>query len=158
MSKKTCRRLGQTLRLLILSDKPEEADDESACLEVYKVYLIKHQIYEEISAEHYLLLMIKTLSDMNPYLILLTHNDLGGDMAPHLAARLKLGVCLDCLDLELEAQTKLLLQTKPVYGGRAAAGCSGSKWIVAVNKDPEAHILRNQTWVSRPITGNFCLF
>jgi len=75
-----------------------------------------------------------------------------------LAARLKLGVCLDCLDLELEAQTKLLLQTKPVYGGRAAAGCSGSKWIVAVNKDPEAHILRNQTWVSRPITGNFCLF
>ncbi len=121
IGKKISQELGQALNLLLIGPDLQPAAQEAACLGADKVYLIKHQIYEELSAEHYLSLMTKALSDLNPYLILLAHTDLGRDMAPRLAASLERGVCLDCIDLAFDSQAKLLLQTKPVYGGKAVA-------------------------------------
>lgn len=121
VGKKVCPELGHPLSLILLGNEPEETAHEAICLGVDKVYLIKHQPYEEISAEHYLSIMTKALSELNPYLILLAHTDMGRDMAPRLAAKLGRGVCLDCIDLAFDSQAKLLLQTKPVYGGKAVA-------------------------------------
>jgi len=121
VGKKVSRKLGQALSLLLIGSEPLPAAQEAACLGADKVYLIKHQTYEELSVEHYLSLMTKALSELNPYLMLLAHTDMGRDMAPRLAARLGRSVCLDCIDLTFDSQAKLLLQTKPVYGGKAVA-------------------------------------
>jgi electron transfer flavoprotein alpha subunit len=46
---------------------------------------------------------------------------MGRDLAPRLAFRLNTGVTLDCIDLTIDPETKLLQKTKPVYGGNALA-------------------------------------
>ena len=44
---------------------------------------------------------------------------MGRDLAPRLAFRLGTGLTTDCLELSIDPDTKLMLQTKPVYGGNA---------------------------------------
>jgi electron transfer flavoprotein alpha subunit len=43
------------------------------------------------------------------------------DLAPRLSFRLETGLTTDCVDLSIDPASKLLLQTKPVYGGNALA-------------------------------------
>jgi electron transfer flavoprotein alpha subunit len=54
---------------------------------------------------------------------------LGRDLAPRLAFRLENVVSMDCTALDIDPGSKLLLQTRPVYGGNALAVfvCEGSK-------------------------------
>ena len=46
---------------------------------------------------------------------------MGRDLAPRLAFRLGTSLTTDCLSLSIDAETKLLTQTRPVYGGNAQA-------------------------------------
>jgi len=46
---------------------------------------------------------------------------MGRDLAPRLAFRLGVGLSTDCLDLGVDPESKLLLQTRSVYGGNAQA-------------------------------------
>jgi electron transfer flavoprotein alpha subunit len=46
---------------------------------------------------------------------------MGRDLAPRLAFRLDASLTTDCLDLGIDPETKLLVQTRPVYGGNAQA-------------------------------------
>jgi len=46
---------------------------------------------------------------------------MGRDLAPRLAFRLGTSLTTDCLDLSIDPETKLLVQTRPVYGGNAQA-------------------------------------
>jgi len=48
-------------------------------------------------------------------------NAMGRDLAPRLAFRLGTGLTTDCLELRIDPDTKLMVQTKPVYGGNALA-------------------------------------
>jgi electron transfer flavoprotein alpha subunit len=53
--------------------------------------------------------------------MLLGQTDMGRDLAPRLAARLGGGLAMDCIDLRIDPETKLMLQTRPVFGGNAYA-------------------------------------
>jgi electron transfer flavoprotein alpha subunit len=46
---------------------------------------------------------------------------MGRDLAPRLAFRLGTSATTDCLDLRIDPGTKLLMETRPVYGGNAQA-------------------------------------
>ena len=56
-----------------------------------------------------------------PQILILGQTSVGRDLAPMLAFRLDTLVTLDCVALSIDPDTKLLLQTKPVYGGNAQA-------------------------------------
>lgn len=58
---------------------------------------------------------------VTPSIILFGQTDMGRDIAPRLAARLETSVCMDCIELAVDPETKSLLQSKPVYGGNAMA-------------------------------------
>jgi len=63
----------------------------------------------------------KLCHEVKPNILLVGQTPMGRDLAPRLAFRLGTGVTLDCLDLKIEPQSKLMVQTKPVYGGNALA-------------------------------------
>jgi electron transfer flavoprotein alpha subunit len=46
---------------------------------------------------------------------------MGRDLAPRLAFRLGASLATDCLDLTIDAEMKLLVETRPVYGSNAQA-------------------------------------
>jgi electron transfer flavoprotein alpha subunit len=56
-----------------------------------------------------------------PNILLIAATHLGRDMAPRLARRLGLGLTADCTRLSIDPEDKILLQTRPAFGGNVMA-------------------------------------
>jgi len=56
---------------------------------------------------------------VSPRLVLMGQSDIGKDLGPKLAFRLKAGLTMDVVDLSVDGDK--LIATKPVYGGNARA-------------------------------------
>lgn len=61
------------------------------------------------------------VKDRRPEILLFLANDCGRELAPRLAARLRTGLCADCIDLDVDAETGLLVQTVPAFGDQIYA-------------------------------------
>jgi electron transfer flavoprotein alpha subunit len=111
--------LGQELRLLFMGHPPEGDGVEGYHFGVDKVYAAKHPLLENYMAQSYLQALERIVAEQKPLVMLFGQNDKGMDLAPRLAFRLKTGVTLDCVDLQIDKATKALKQVKPVFGGKA---------------------------------------
>jgi electron transfer flavoprotein alpha subunit len=84
-----------------------------------KVYMAVDEQLANYMTESYLQILEQATYHLKPAIILFGQNQTGLDVAPRLAFRLKTGVTLDCVDLSIDADTGLLEQVKPVFGGKA---------------------------------------
>ncbi|MQF69630.1 electron transfer flavoprotein alpha/ beta subunit [SAR202 cluster bacterium AD-804-J14_MRT_500m] len=64
--------------------------------------------------------LAKCISDNEPYAVLFSSSADGRDIASRISARLSLGLTGDCIDLELDDQSRLV-QLKPALGGNVIA-------------------------------------
>jgi len=65
--------------------------------------------------------MEKLVKQVMPQILILGQTSTGRDLAPRLAFRLETAASMDCIELAIDPDSKLMLQTKPVYGGNAQA-------------------------------------
>lgn len=86
-----------------------------------KVYIIDDVLLGEYQTDAYVAVMERVCKQTSPRILLLGQTAIGRDLAPRLAFRLKTGLAVDCIDLSIDPDNKLLLQTRPVYGGNALA-------------------------------------
>ena len=63
--------------------------------------------------------IVQVIEKLGPRIVLFGNSDIGADLGPRAAFKLKRVIATDCVSLEMELETKTLLQTKPVYGGLA---------------------------------------
>jgi electron transfer flavoprotein alpha subunit len=56
-----------------------------------------------------------------PSILLIPATHLGRDLAPRLARRLELGLTADCTRLSIDPDQKILMQTRPAFGGNIMA-------------------------------------
>jgi len=113
--------LKEDLSCLLASDSIGEGSKEAIAFGADKVYTVEHPTLEEYQADSYIQVTEKLAKDISPRVILMGHTSMGRDLAPRLAFRLGTSLTTDCLDLSLDPETKLLVQTRPVYGGNAQA-------------------------------------
>ena len=59
--------------------------------------------------------------ELDPSVALIGRTPNGRDVGPRLAFRLGVGVAQDCVDVDVDAGTKRVVATRPVYGGNALA-------------------------------------
>lgn len=75
--------------------------------------------------EYYTLPYTKIICDLiariKPEIVLIGATTIGRDMAPRIASRLKTGLTADCTGLDIDLGKRLLLQTRPAYGGNIMA-------------------------------------
>jgi len=93
--------------------------------------LIKHGADEVIVLENILLknyttdgytnAIEKIAIERKPEIILIGATNIGRDLGPRLAARLKTGLTADCTGLDIDENTKNLLMTRPAFGGNLMA-------------------------------------
>jgi electron transfer flavoprotein alpha subunit len=119
--RKLCDELSQTLSVLLIGEGMNDMAKEAIFLGADKVYTVDEVSFAKSHPERYVAIITSTCQRVAPSIILLGQTDMGRDMAPRLAARLRSTVCMDCVDLTIDPETKSLLQTKPVYGGNAMA-------------------------------------
>lgn len=81
------------------------------------VYLIKGHELNQYRTDSYTYVMDSLVKEYKPEIVLFGATSIGRDLAPRLAARLKTGLTADCTNLDIDMETRLLLQTRPTIGG-----------------------------------------
>lgn len=61
------------------------------------------------------------IAQHQPEMVLVGATDWGRALAPRVAARVRTGLTADCTVLQVDPETKLLLQTRPAFGGNLMA-------------------------------------
>ena len=113
--------LKEDLSCLLASDAVGGASKEAIAFGADKVYAVEHPALKEYQADSYMQVAEKLVKEISPRVILIGQTSMGRDLAPRLAFRLGTSLTTDCLDLSIDPGTKLLMQTRPVYGGNAQA-------------------------------------
>jgi electron transfer flavoprotein alpha subunit len=72
-------------------------------------------------SDTYTAVMEAVVRQTDPQIVLLGHTSQGRDLGPRLAFRLGAGLATDCVELDIDSDSKQLLSTRPVYGGNARA-------------------------------------
>jgi len=113
--------LKEDLSCLLASDAVGGVSKEAIAFGADKVYAVEHPALKEYQADSYMQAVEKSVNEISPRAILMGQTSMGRDLAPRLAFKLGTSLTTDCLDLSVDPGTKLLIQTRPVYGGNAQA-------------------------------------
>ena len=116
-----CDNFGELLHVLLIGGDMDEAAAEAITLGADKVHLASGAPFEESSPEIYVQIVTRVCAQLQPRIVLFGQTDMGRDIAPRLAGRLDIPITLDCVKLDVEADSRAILLTKPVYGGNAMA-------------------------------------
>jgi electron transfer flavoprotein alpha subunit len=128
----------EELSCLLSSDTVGEASKEAIAFGADKVYVVEHPLLKEYQADSYVQIAERLVKEISPRVILMGQTSMGRDLAPRLAFRLGTALTTDCLDLRIDPETKLLVQTRPAYGGNAQAVFSSELMPQMVTVRPKA--------------------
>src|SRR4030043_1719144 len=119
--RKLADELGQGLSALLIGSAVSGWAREAITYGADKVYVVEDPLLGDYQADSYVLVSEKAAKEVNPSILLMGQTEVGSDIAARLAFRLETAAVLDCVALEIDPDSKRLLQTKPVYGGKAQA-------------------------------------
>jgi electron transfer flavoprotein alpha subunit len=119
--RKLAEDLGEGLCAVLVGSGISDAANEAIAFGADMVYVVDDQLLEDYQTDSYVAAMEKVAEQATPQVILMGQTAVGRDLAPKLAFRLDAAATMDCIDLEIDTDSKRLLQTKPVYGGNAQA-------------------------------------
>ncbi len=111
--------LGQELSVALLGSDVSSFAQEVITFGADKVYVVDDPLLKDYQTDSYLSVMGKIVKQVSPKIVLLGQTSTGRDLAPRLAFRLGTAVSMGCLELSIDPDSKLMQQTKPVYGGNA---------------------------------------
>jgi len=88
----------------------------------HRVLLIEDDRLEAFNSETYEKVLVQLITERKPFLTLIGHTAMGMDLAPGLAARLKMPLATDCIGIDPKDETFSL--TRQIYGGKINAEVS----------------------------------
>ncbi len=113
--------LGQELSAVLIGSGISSLVQEAIAFGADKVYVIDDPLLKDYQTDSYVLVMEKVVKQVMPQILILGQTSIGRDLAPRLAFRLETAASMDCIELAIDPDSKLLWQTRPVYGGNAQA-------------------------------------
>ena len=119
--RKLADELGEGLYAVLVGSEVSSLAQEVIAFGADKVYVVDDPILKDYQTDSYVTVVEKVVKQVMPQILLLGQTSIGRDLAPRLAFKLNTAVAMDCLELAIDPDSKLMLQTKPVYGGNAQA-------------------------------------
>ncbi len=86
-----------------------------------KVYLIDDPALANHQEDFYTAELTRLIQEHQPEIVLAGATPLGRSFIPRVAATLKTGLTADCTGLDIDTEKRLLLQTRPTFGGNVMA-------------------------------------
>ena len=111
--------LGQEVSAVLLGNKIAGLAQEVIAYGANKVYLADDPVLENYLIEPYCKIIVNLIEKVQPEIVLLGHTQMGRDLAPGLAFKLKTGASMDCVNLYIDPVSRRLQMVRPVYGGNA---------------------------------------
>jgi len=125
--------------VLLGSDVKEEAQ----CLihrGADKVIIIEDTTLNHYQSGPYSAVITEIIKKYKPEIILAGATTIGRSLVPRLAIKLNTGLTADCTALEIDKKNKLLLQTRPAFGGNIMAT------IMCQNHRPQMATVRHKVF------------
>lgn len=113
--------LGQNVVAVLLGNKIKEKANELIAYGADKVVVVDDEMLAEYVTEPYAKAMMEIIQSHNPEIVLYGATSIGRDLAPRVSARIHTGLTADCTKLDIDEETKLLMMTRPAFGGNIMA-------------------------------------
>ncbi len=113
--------LGVKVAAVLLGDQVEPLAAPLLTAGADKVYLAEHPLLADFLEETYAAALTELARKFQPEIILAGATYLGRAFIPRVAAALKTGLTADCTAFAIDPEKRLLLQTRPAFGGNIMA-------------------------------------
>ena len=113
--------LNVNLTLVLLGDKFDDKLKEFNQYGMDEILYIRSPILKDYYSDLYVQVITELVIENKPEIILIGATPTGRDFAPRVAKRLNAGLTADCTGLDINPETKNLLQTRPTFGGNIMA-------------------------------------
>lgn len=113
--------LETTVAAVLVGQKSEGNEEELFSYGANKIYTCWSDELMRYRTESYCSVMEKVIAEEAPEIVLFGATKNGRDLAPRLASKLSVGLTADCTWLDIDLENRLLLQTRPAFGGNLMA-------------------------------------
>jgi len=113
-------KLGEELAAVVAGSDVTELAKPLGTYGADKVYLIENELLERYTTDAYTDVLAAVITRYKPSVVLFGATINGRDLAPRVAARLRVGLTADCTGLEIDNE-KRLVQIRPAFGGNIMA-------------------------------------
>lgn len=103
-----------------------------------KVILADHKDLENFTAENYTNIITRLVNKYKPEILLAGATTMGRSLVSRIAITLYTGLTADCTGLDIDKEKRLLIQTRPAFGGNIMAQ------IITPNYRPQMSTVRHK--------------
>ena len=133
--------LGEEVAVAILGVGDQGiVSDEAIAYGADKVYAVRDPLLAAPQVDAQLAAFERVCRRAEPSVVLVGRTPGSRDIGPRLAFRLGVGMAQDCVEVGIEAETKRVVATRPVYGGNALARVTFS------DANPQVVVVRGKVY------------
>jgi electron transfer flavoprotein alpha subunit len=114
-------KLGVELSAVLLGDQVQPLASDLIAHGADRVYLAQDPVLAHCRTGPYTDVLAGMVNRHKPEIVLISATPQGRDLAPRVAARLSAGLTADCTGLDIDEKDRLLVQTRPAFGGNLMA-------------------------------------
>jgi electron transfer flavoprotein alpha subunit len=113
--------LGEPVYAIVVGSGLTKAAEDLVKRGADKVLTYDHPSLATYRDDPYSQILTEAVKELKPSIFLIGATSIGRALGPRVAAKLRTGLTADCTSLDIDPQMKVLLQTRPAYGGNIMA-------------------------------------
>lgn len=131
-------KLKTELCAVLLGHEVEQKAQELICRGADVVYLVDHPALKNFLDDPYTNVLVRLIKKYKPEVVLSGATSVGRSLISRVAVKIHAGLTADCTGLDIDEHKKLLLQTRPAFGGNIMAT------IITPNHRPQMATVRHK--------------
>lgn len=136
--KKLAKKLGVKLCAVMLGHDIESKIAELGARGVDKIYIVDDPALKNYQDDPYTKVIVSLAEEFKPEIILCGATVIGRSLISRVAIKIDAGLTADCTGLDIDEKERLLLQTRPAFGGNIMAT------IITPNHRPQMATVRHK--------------
>ncbi len=129
---------------VLIGNKMDDQLDELIWQGADNIYLVEAPEIANFQDEPYTNILVELVKKYKPEILLCGATSIGRSLISRVAIKIKAGLTADCTGLDIDPEKKILLQTRPAFGGNIMAT------IISPNFRPQMSTVRHK--VFQPLT------
>ena len=109
-----------------------------------KVYVVENEKLANFQDEPYTNVLVELIKKYQPQIVLTGATSIGRSLISRVAIRIHTGLTADCTGLDIDQEKRILLQTRPAFGGNIMAT------IITPNHLPQMSTVRHKVFSPSP--------
>jgi electron transfer flavoprotein alpha subunit len=129
-------KLGEELAVVIMGHQIRDLAEQFGAFGVDKAFVIDDKRLEKYRGDSYVDALAQVVKQHNPSVVLFATTPMGNDLAPRLAARLRVGLIAHYTEIEVDSEKKLQAR-RPIQSGKAHVTVAPLRKPLVATVDPQ---------------------